>query len=431
MLSVPKLRVITQIKMTFNAFVKELSHRTGPAYGAGPVGFRRLMERLNNPQNCYQIIHVAGTNGKGSVCYLCAEVLKVAGYKTGLFVSPHVSYPTERIQFNNHAISRADFMRLCRQGLCAEEERLNFFEILTAAAFLYFAEKKAERVVLETGLGGSKDPTNVCAPTVCMISSIGLDHCQILGNTLGKIAREKAGIIKKNVPIVCPELPAAAMREIRIAAKQRKAPLCVVRGGDLFKLAEKNWQKSEMVLRKGTTRWRLHLMGAKQTQNASLVYEVCRMLNIPVKVIRKGFARVQIPGRFEVVRYGRKTVILDGAHNLEAVENLVKFMQKSPWKDETAIICAFMGDKNYRAMLRVLSKNAAALYVTTMGNPRAADLIQVKDALPRGVMASYFQSPTQALRGALQAHRTVVVTGSFYLVARVRARMEKIIDTEL
>ena len=138
----PKSHATTQTKMTFKSLVKTLLERgDSRLYGAGPAGFKRLMKRLGNPQNAYQIIHVAGTNGKGSVCYLCAEILKAAGYKTGLFISPHLYSPTERIQLNGRAISQTNFVRCCQQVLKAEEEKLNFFEILSASAFLYFAHR--------------------------------------------------------------------------------------------------------------------------------------------------------------------------------------------------------------------------------------------------------------------------------------------------
>ena len=409
--------------MTFNAFIKELFERTGLAYGAGPVAFRRLMKRLGNPQNCYKIIHVAGTNGKGSICYLCAEILKSAGYKTGLFISPHLHGVTERIQLNGEKIPRADFVRLCKQVLAAEEEKLNFFEILTAAAFLCFAEKKAQWVVLETGLGGGKDPTNICKPAASVISSVGLDHCHILGNTPAQIAREKAGIIKRTVPVFCPPLAREAMRQISQAAMQKQAPLHVIKQGQPFKLAKIDWKKSEMILRKGPQTWPLHLLGEKQVQNACLIYQLCRELNIPEKTIQKGFANVQIPARFEIIEGKKNTVILDGAHNPQAIESLIKLIKKSPWKHKIIVVCGFMADKDYPTMLRMLSKNATAVYLTTPGGPRAVTPAQLKTALPYGVSAQCFKYPMQALNAALQGQEPILITGSFYLVAYVRSRL--------
>ena len=407
--------------MTFKSWFSEISRRNGPAYGAGPAGFARLMKRLGNPQNSYSIIHVAGTNGKGSICYLTASVLQAAGYKSGLFISPHLYCPTERISVNGQQISKVSLQRLTEQVLAQEQEKLNFFEILTAVAFLYFAQKKVNYVVLETGLGGRKDPTNICHPSACVISSIGLDHCKILGDTLAKIAHEKAGIIKRGVPVFCPLFPPEVMRKIRTAAEKKRAALHIVKQGEPFKLAGINWKTSDTILRNGTVRWRLHLLGEKQVQNACLVYHVCCALGVPENMIKKGFARVQIPARFEIVRRGKKTIILDGAHNPQAVENLVRFFAQSPWKGKAGLVCGFMADKDYPAMLRILAKQFSQIYATCPDSSRAATLSQVEAALPGLAQVSYFNRPADAIQAAIKRHSTVVVTGSFYLAGKLRA----------
>ena len=404
--------------MTFRELVKEISKRTGPAYGAGPAGFKRLMHRLGNPQNSYRIIHVAGTNGKGSVCHMCSIILQAAGYKTGLFISPHLQSITERIQLNGRKISCAAFTRACEKVLAAEKEKLNFFEILTAAAFLYFAEKRVDWVVLETGLGGRKDPTNNCMPAACAITSVGLDHCQILGNTLAEIADEKAGIIKRGVPIFCPVLAPEALHKIRAVSGSRQASLHVVRLGHPFRLEKVNWKKHQMILQKGQERWRLGVLGEKQIQNACLVYQLCRRIGISEQAIKQGLESVQIPGRFEVKYRQGKIVILDGAHNPQAIENLVKFLQKSPWAHKVAVVCAFMADKDYMLMLRLLTKQAT-LYVTTLGDQRAAKLEQLRSVPLGGAQVEFFSRPSDALSAARRCS-VILVTGSFYLVARLR-----------
>lgn len=406
--------------MTFKALISDLSKRNGPAFGAGPDAFKRLMRRLGNPQHAYKIIHIAGTNGKGSVCYLCASVLRSAGWCTGLFISPHLQSPTERMQVNGQSITPAALMRVCKEVLAAEVEKLNYFEILTAAAFLYFAQKKVAYVVLETGLGGRKDPTNVCHPSACVITSIGLDHCKILGETLSEIAREKEGIIKREIPVFCPPLPRPALREIRHFAQRRHAPFFLIRQGNPFTLRRIDWQKGKLLLQRGHAGWSLGLMGEKQVQNACLVYQVCRAIQLPLRSIRQGFSRVQVPGRFESVRIGKRIVILDGAHNPQAIDNLVKFLKKSPWAAQVGVVCGFMADKDYLAMLRTLARHTAALYITTTGQPRTATWQQLQPVLPSRVSARYFDQAEQALAAALQQHKIVLVTGSFYLVGNLR-----------
>lgn len=411
--------------MNFNSYFDELSRRTGPAFGAGPAGFKRLLRRLGNPQEGYRIVHVAGTNGKGSVCHLCARALEEAGYKTGLFVSPHLQSPLERISLNGRRISGAYFIGLCQTVLAAEKEKLSFFEILTAAAFLYFSRKKADFAVLETGLGGRKDPTNVCLPAACVITSVGLDHCQILGHTLRQIAREKAGIVKCGVPVFCPPLVPEAASEVKKAVCKAGASLRVVREGEPFVRKRTDWKRGVLLLQKGRAVWSLGLLGLMQTQNACLVYQLCRYLGVKDAALRKAFASVCAPGRFEMIRGEKNLFVLDGAHNPPAAEAFAAFFDGSPWASQAALVCGFMKDKDYRRMLQIFSRHFPVLYITSPGGPRAAEPERVRAALPRGTKAFFFQSPRRALQAAARAHRTVAAAGSFYLAGRLRALLTR------
>ncbi len=408
--------------MTFNTWFTNLVRRNKTAHGVDPAGFKRLMKRLGNPQLSYQIIHVAGTNGKGSVCHLTAGMLQAAGYKTGLFVSPHVQTPTERISIDGQNISRVRLQQAVQEVLASEQEKLNFFEIMTAAAFVYFAAQRVDWVVLETGLGGRKDPTNICRPAASVITSIGLDHCAILGNTLPQIAREKAGIIKRGIPVFCPPLPREVLAVIRQKTAAKHAMLHIVREGNPFTLEKVDWARGNLQLKHGTQLWRLHLLGNRQVQNACLVYQLGQWLKLPARAIKQSFVRVQIPGRFEIIKHGKKRIILDGAHNPQAAENLVRFVSDSPFKKQLAFVCGFMADKDYPTMLRTLA-HAGTLYVTSPKSPRAASLAQVCAALPRGEKVAFFGNSAAALRTALQTHHTVLVTGSFYLVGELRKRL--------
>ena len=401
-------------------------NRVGPNYGVGPAAFKRLMKRLKNPQDHVAIIHVDGTNGKGSVCYATAQVLQAAGYRTGLFISPHLFSPTERIQLNGQPISPKTFMVLCQEVLQAEEEKLNFFELLTAAAFLYFFRQKADYVVLETGLGGKKDPTNVCKPVACVITSIGLDHCAVLGSTLRQIAREKAGIIKRKIPIFCPVLPTEAQREIKSAVQRKQAPLHIVRAGQPFRLEKIAWHHGYMCLQTKQQRWKVGLLGKKQVQNACLVYQVCRFLNIAEECIKKGLAHVKVPCRFEVRQLGKKYVILDGAHNLQAMENLLAFWEKSPFTNASAVVCGFMRDKDYPQMLKQLSQQFQTIYLTRPTHARAVPPAQLKQWCGPQCCVYVFASAKQAVHTALSRHSNILVTGSFYLVAAVEHTLQTV-----
>lgn len=414
--------------MTFDRVLKQVLSRSGANAGAGPAGFKRLMSRLGNPQDGYRIIHVAGTNGKGSVCHLCAKALQEGGFSTGLFISPHLFSVQERISINGQNISKRDFARLCQRVLEKEETPLNFFEIITAAAFLYFHEKNVQYAVLETGLGGRKDPTNVCLPVASVITSIGLDHCQWLGHTLGQIAYEKAGIIKPNTDVFCPPLPQEALREIKQKALAQKAPLHIIPAGP-FSAGKTDWSHGRLILRKGGQRWPLHLLGEKQTQNACLVYSVCKKLALQDSAIKKAFACVQVPCRFEVLRRETKRIIFDGAHNPQAVQGLMDFFARSPWADNAALVCGFMKDKDYPSMLRLLLAHFKEVYITLPPSARAASLQEIKTALHKiinsdgnGAKIFFYARPYQALQAAQKACKTVLVTGSFYLAAYLRAR---------
>jgi len=391
--------------MNFNTWFNKLQTRTAINRGAGLVAFKSLLARLDNPQINYKIIHVAGTNGKGTVCTLLARALTNAGNKTGLFISPHLIFPTERIQLDGAEISPDDFKRAAEKVLSQEIEPLNFFELLTAAAFVYFAEKKAEYVVLETGLGGRKDPTNVCVPVLSIITSVGLDHTHLLGDSLEKIAAEKAGIIKSGVPVLCGNLPPEAARVVQKTAHEKNAPL-------EFIDAENS-------------------PGNAQKQNVRLVCRAAKMLGISDDAVNRALETAKLPGRFEVFKCGNKTIILDGAHNPPAMENLLAFWQKTDFAGKrAAVLCAFMKDKDYAQMLRLLGTQFTTGIVTAVDSPRSLKISLYPAYRPCGMTREILPSGWQfipdvstALIRAQELADVILVTGSFYLVGEVRAKL--------
>jgi len=411
--------------MNFNNWFLQLQTRTVAQIGAGLVAFKQLLARLNNPQYNYKIIHVAGTNGKGTLCTLLAHTLTCAGYKTGLFVSPHLVSPAERIQINGKAISKKEFKEVVQTVLAVQQEPLNFFELLTAAALVYFARQQTAYVVLETGLGGRKDPTNVCDPVLSVITSVGLDHTQILGDTLCQIASEKAGIIKPGVPVLCGEVAQEAAEVLTQRARVQEAPLTWVQVGQVCREVGRDFEKGFTHLRMPDKQtWKLHLLGNKQTQNACLVYAATQQLHIPQHAIKSAFETVQLPGRFERIQRGKTCFILDGAHNPQAVENLVEFWKQTPYaKQDPVLVCAFMKDKDFSRMLALLVPHFARVIVTVPPSMRGATKMDLKESLNAPNIT--FEPDYQVALKESQKAKVVLCTGSFYLVGAVRNWIEK------
>lgn len=406
--------------MSFDIVFNYILKRTGMDYGAGPEGFARLLARLGNPQEKFKIIHVAGTNGKGSVSALIAKTLEAAGYKTGLFVSPHLVSPVERIQINGRAIAKPSFSQAVVDVFQEEEDELNFFEILTAAALVYFARKKVDWAVLETGLGGRKDPTNVCTAALSVITSIGLDHTQYLGSSLAQIAREKAGIIKPGVPVISGTINPSVREIIAKTAKSKKASLTFVGLGEPFWESSPDFKRGYTLLRSPDgTGWPLHALGARQTLNACVVYQVAKTLGLPLRALKKAFEQVELPGRFEIFSRDKNTLILDGAHNPQATELLMDFWRKTPFAENAALLCGFMQDKDYKKMLAVLRPYFKTIIVTVPPTPRGAGEEDIRCALAKNARIVFEPDWKKALALAA-AHETVLCTGSFYLVGAVR-----------
>ncbi len=405
--------------MNFNTLYKSL--QTRPQTGAGLPAFERLLVRLGSPQHNYKIIHVAGTNGKGTVCTLLARTLVCAGFQTGLFVSPHLISPTERIQLNGVPIAEADFCTALQTVLAREDEPLNFFEVLTAAALVYFAKKHAQYVVLETGLGGRKDPTNACRPVLTILTSVGLDHTAVLGATLAQISTEKAGIIKPGVPVLCGPVPDEAAQVIEQTVLDRHAPLTWVGAQDPFYEYAYDFINGFTVLHTvNRQEWNLHLLGGKQTQNACLVFHAAQQLGVAESAIKTAFETVSLSGRFERVKKGTTTFILDGAHNPPAMQSLLNFWQKTPYAlQKPTLLCGFMKDKNFKEMLGLLAPHFARVIVTVPPSGRAATQADYGDLLHAPNIT--FEPDYQAALALAQKEPVVLCTGSFYLVGAVRS----------
>ncbi len=314
-----------------------------------------LLERLGRPQDGLRIVHVAGTNGKGSTCAFIAGILQAAGYRTGLFTSPYILRFNERVQVNRRDISDEDlYARACevRDAAEAMDERPTAFELITAVALLHFARVGCEAVVLEVGLGGRLDSTNVVSPIACAITPIALDHTHVLGDTVAKIAAEKAGIIKAGVPVVCAAQSDEAMGVIRERAREVGAPVIVPRFGRVHARANGLRQTFSY---DGIRDVGLQLAGVYQPSNAVMAIELARLLrtrgfDISDDAIKRGLESTRWPGRFEVLGEA-PAVIVDGGHNEQGARALAASLRTYFPQGGVNFAMSVLRDKNYRAML--------------------------------------------------------------------------------
>ena len=329
-----------------------------------------------------RILHVAGTNGKGSVCAMLDAICRANGLRTGLFTSPHLVSFRERMQVNGEMISEAEVtagLNRIRDWVPTSGITPTFFEITTALALAWFQEQKVDVIVLETGMGGRLDSTNAMTPAVSVLTPIGMDHCKYLGNTLAEIAGEKAGIIKRGIPVVsAPQAPEAA-RVFKATAARLHARL--------------EWVTASV-------RCEVALAGSHQRENAALALAALRAAGISIsqKVAAAGLAQVQWPGRFQRLQReaGKATLILDGAHNEPAMLRLVQTWRETYGAEKPTVILGVLEDKDAASICRALTPLAREFILTPVGSPRglptkALDLLLAKAAprTPRRIADSY------------------------------------------
>ncbi len=407
--------------MNYASALKALEARQETRIELGLDRVRAHLSRMGNPHNQVPAFHVAGTNGKGSTCAILASVLRAAGHRVGLYISPHLLDPRERISIGGRKIARVDFARLFTQVLSVERQsKLTYFEILTAIAFLHFAKAKCSVMVLETGLGGRLDATNVVAsPLAALVTSIDYDHQAFLGKTLPRIAAEKAGIFKRGRPALCASMPASALAVLRRAAPN----LLVVRRP--WKTVHVDWIRGRQILRcpKGKS-YALSLLGAHQGMNVALASEAVRASGLKISSLawRDGLKSVRWPGRFDLIRIGRKTLVIDGAHNPEAARTLAKTWRSSPWSKRPARwIVGLMRDKDRAGVLRPLGRLMRDVVVVRPPSPRAMEPLKLSDAVRAAAPSARItveRDPAAAInawRRDARAPAVAVCAGSLYL----------------
>lgn len=394
---------------------------------------RDLMDRLGNPQDSYPIIHVAGTKGKGSTAAMIASGLQAAGYRVGFYTSPHLQEYTERIQVDRQEISKADLARLVDElrPHVAEIERLTTFEITTAAAFVYFQQQKVDVAVVEVGLGGRLDATNIITPLVSVITSLSMDHMNVLGDTLEKIAFEKAGIIKPGRPVVVAPQREEALRVVSETAASRNAALTRV-GRDFAyaPLSHSLEGQSLQVQREGEGPLMLNipLLGQHQVDNAATAFAALQVargqgLNITAEQIQRGFAQVKWPGRFELLQRS-PMLIIDSAHNRDSAMKLRFTLDEYLEQRPVVLIFGASEDKDVAGMFAELMPRVAQVVATQSVHPRAMPAEQIVELAQQSGRPAEAAVPVEAaLKRALElagSEAVVVAAGSLFLAAAVR-----------
>lgn len=396
--------------MTYEEIVYTIDNKRRFGKACGRDVTKELMKALDYPEKDLHIIHIAGTNGKGSVAAFVSSILQAASFaskdhfKVGLFTSPHLIEYTERIQIDGKQISRDDVTRLGERLLSLELNlEPTMFDYWLAMAMLYFNEQNVKYVVLETGLGGAKDSTNGLSvkPEVCAITSIGLEHTQYLGNTLGEIAGEKAGIIKAGVPVVIGEMPDEASEVIINKCKEL---------GCQYTMAGEVSQDKK-----------LGLFGNYQRKNAAVAIETVKSLKLAInnQNIDSGLAKAVWPGRMQIISE-HPFIMVDGAHNPSGVQALYESLHAEFPKEKISFIMAVMADKDYLSMAKIMAPIAQRIYTVTVESDRALQAKELADAIGElGIDAKSCDSYQDALNQALSQDEKVVAFGSLYFIGEV------------
>lgn len=397
----------------------------------------RLVQALGHPELKAPVIHVAGTNGKGSVCAMLEALYRSNGYKTGLFTSPHLVHLGERMQVNRKNLDEAGIVQYVQRlqpvatevGSQDPDLHPTFFEFVTAMAFLHFLEEGVDLAIIETGLGGRLDATNVVDPELCIITSISFDHMELLGNTLAKIAGEKAGIIKPGKPVLIGCLPDEAEAVIREVAQARGCPIHSVRE----RFSETNLPET-------------NLSGKFQRWNAALALYACELLKARFPIhSRQALRTIDWPGRWQRIQVGGRTVILDATHNPEGAavlkENLEHLIASEGRKP--VIIAGSLGEVRGRSLMEAIAPYARELHLVEPDQDRATSRQFLEACLPferafevhhakiedlftsDGLGAEATDEGTRRAGTPLdQPGDTIVVTGSIYLIGEVLARLQ-------
>lgn len=398
---------------------------------------RHLMAKLNNPQDKVKFIQVAGTNGKGSTAAYLTSILSEAGIKVGRYTSPAVFSSTEQYFACGSCISENEYAKgvtaVAEAAASLDGETPTAFEQETALAFWYFAKKGCELAILEAGLGGDMDATNIVTTTVCsIITSISMDHCRILGNKISEIAAHKAGIIKPGAPVICIEQKEDAMEPIRKAAKAADTPLYEVHRDEVRQIFSD--KRESIVFFQEFENLHLKMLGSYQPENAALAVQAASVLSrsypIEKKHIYDGIEKTRWGGRFEL-HSGSPDIILDGAHNPDGIRRLRESVNQMFGAVPICYVCGVLADKDYEKEIEILFGRASNVFTVTPPSPRAMKSTDLKAAIKKRfsqLKVTSFDSEDgieKAMEAATSQGNPVVVCGTLTILARVKEWMKR------
>ncbi len=399
-----------------------------------------MMEELEHPERKCKVIHIAGTNGKGSITEMLTNILIENGYRVGKYLSPHLIDYNERISVNNKNIEDKEMEEIIQKIESKietynkiAEENFTLFELLTTMAFYYFAEQKCDFVVLETGLGGLYDSTNIVQPMVSIISSIGYDHMAILGSTLEEIAIQKAGIIKENSNTVIIEQIPSVQNIIEDTCKQKKNQLTTIKKEDIKN--KRYEQDFELFDYKDTKDIKVNLKGDKQFENAAVCLETIKIIEkqgyaIKSEKVRKGLSTVVHKARFETLQEN-PTIIYDGGHNEEAITNFVNTVNQYYSGKEKIYIISILKTKDYKTVIQKLLQDKSAIFVFTSGNDKeryvaAEELYHTAKQIAGNANLKIKTLEEAILYAKEQKNKVTFIVGSFYIYGDVMKIMKNI-----
>lgn len=416
-------------------YLEKVRRQSGIVLGLDTM--RHLMAQLGNPQDKVKFIQIAGTNGKGSTAAFLTSILSEAGIQTGRYTSPAVFSCTEQYWACGSCMSEEEYAlgmtRVSEAAARLENESPTAFEQETALAFWFFAEKGCELVVLEAGLGGDMDATNIVTTTVCSIlTSISMDHSRILGKKISEIAKHKAGIIKPGIPVVCMEQEESAMDEIRSAAQLQHAPLYEVRHDEVRQVFSD--KRGCVVFFRDFENLRLKMLGSFQPENAALAVQAACVLSTFCPVTRQaiydGLEKTHWEGRFEL-HTGSPDFVLDGAHNPDGIKRLRESITRFYGAEPVCYVMGVLADKDYEKEISILLGRASEVFTVTPPSPRAMKASDLKTAIqkrfPQLKVTSFEgeDSIEAAMNTAALQKSAVVVCGTLTILAAAKAWLKR------